>query len=194
MVFFDRLHRIGHIRGISARIRGVSQRLVQGRLASRVIRHRKRALGVALLLVSLIVGIWAHDLAQAEALGGWLRMHPPSNRIWNHALESRGYRALSDLKQLQRASKTLPALVDEEGSVWTSSDTTWVAVFQKQDDGLSSVLYCLECQKPPAGWEPSGRGWEAFDPVLARADLAAKRLRPVAKPRQAPSDPRELRY
>lgn len=195
MVLLDRLHGFGVVRSFSARVQSVSHRLAGSALASRVTRIQKRLLGAGLLLLALVLGIWAHDLAQAEALGGWLREHPPSSQAWKHSLESRGFHALTDPLKIQRASRSLPSLVDEEGSTWTGADANWIAVFQKKDDVLTSTLYCLECQKPPAGWQPLGRGWEAFDPVLALADAAMKRLKPVFKTRKTvASDPMELRY
>ena len=162
MVFFDRLYRTQLIRGISARIQSLSQGFGRSPLAARLIRHRRRFAGAALILVSIALGTWARDLAQAEALGSWLRLHPPSNLAWKHALESRQYRALTDPPALQRAARTLPSLVDEEGSVWASADARWIAIYQKQDDGLGSAVYCLSCSGAPAGWQPLGRGWESL--------------------------------
>lgn len=195
MVLLDRLRGLESVRGVSARVQRISHRLAGRALAARVTRVQKRILGACLLLFALVLGTWAHDLAQAEALGGWLREHPPSSQAWKHSLESRGYRTLTEPKAIQRASRSLPSLVDEEGSIWTGADANWIAVFQKKDDVLASTLYCLECQKPPAGWQPLGRGWEAFDPTLALADAAMKRLKPVLKARKTvASDPMELHY
>ena len=194
MVYFDRILRSRFISGLSARIRVVSHRLAQNPLTARLIGHRKRLLGALLVLISICLGIWAHDLAQAEALTGWLKTHPPSPLIWKHALESRGYHALVGAKSLQRASKTLPSLVDEEGSAWASADLSWIALYQKQNDGQVSKLYCLDCAMPAMGWQPMGRGWEAFDPVLAAVDAATSLRKPTPRARAEWMDPREVRY
>jgi hypothetical protein len=195
MVLFDCLHGSEFVRSFSKRIQVVSDRFERSPFAARLKRGRKRLLGAALLLLSIVMGVWAHDLAQAEALGGWLRGHPPSNAAWKHSLESRGYHALTDAKALQKASRTLPSLVDEESSVWGASDAGWIAVYHQQEDGMTSSIFCLECKKPPAGWQPLGQGWAAFDPTLALADAAVKRFAPALKAkRAAPIDPLELRY
>jgi hypothetical protein len=194
MELLDRMHRTQSIQSLSKRIRSLSNELVRSPTASFLIRGQRRFAGALLLLVSLCMGIWARDLAQAESLGKWLTGHPPSEQIWRYALQSRGYRSLSEERAFRRAARTLPSLADEASTVWVSADGTWIATYRRNADRLDTALYCLRCKDQPNGWLPVGRGWEAFDPVLARADAAIAALKPVAKPRLPLSDPMELRY
>ena len=115
--------------------------------------------------------------------------------MWRHSLESRGYALVREARQRRVAERSLPALIDDEGTVWSSADSSWIAVFQRQPDGEAAALYCLDCARRPDGWQPLGRGWAAYDPALARADAAAAaRVKPAPPRRAEPADPRELRY
>lgn len=194
MEFLDRLRRTQFIQSISARIRALSNQLVRAPAAALLTRHRRRIAGTGLLLVSLCTGIWARDLARAESLSAWLADHPPSDVIWKHALQSRGFRKLSEERAYRRAARTLPSLADESSSAWISTDGTWIAIYQRNSDRLDASIYCLQCQVQPSGWGPAGRGWEAFDPVLARADAAVAANKPAVKHLSSVNDPMELRY
>jgi hypothetical protein len=196
MEFYHRLRSFEFFGRISARVRALSPgRGASSHAAARVIRFRKRLGGLALVMTALTLGFWAHDLAQAEALAGWLRGHPPSARMWRHALLSRGLHELQGAGLLQKTVKTLPTLMDEEGAVWVSADVNWIAVFEKQSTGVPQAVYCLECTRPPLGWAPAGNGWDAFDPVLAKVDQAvAGRVAPKRAVSGVKRDPREIVY
>lgn len=189
-----RLHRLEFFESLSARVRSLSRRLGQGSLAKRLIPLRRRAGGVMLLVFALASGIWARDAALAEATRSWLEAHPPSERIWRHALESRGYRPASEARLAHKAARTLPSLAEVRDAIWMTEDANWIALFVPAEDRLDPMFYCFSCAQAPAGWVPRGRGWEAFDPVLERMDDAASRRKPAARPRAEAMDPYELRY
>jgi hypothetical protein len=196
MEFRDGLRGSWIFGSLSARVYGLSQGGRAGALADSLKRHRRKIQSVALLLAALTFGIWAHDLAETEALSSWLHTHPPSEQMWRHALLSRGMRALEEPHALQKAAKSLPTLVDADGTVWLSADAGWIAVFGRQANGLAQAIYCLECEHPPLGWSPAGNGWEAFDPVLAQVDQLISQRKPQQKAlkRAVPRDPREIVY
>ncbi len=101
---------------------------------------------------------------------------------------------MTEPARLRRASRTLPALVDQDGAAWLTADSAWIAVYGGQADSPEPALYCLDCRAAPSAWHPEGQGWQAFDPVVAKAEAAAKARKPAAKPRAAPRDPMELVY
>lgn len=199
-MFLDRDHRTRLVTRVSTRTRALSKGPALGPKLEKLKRHRRRLAGAALTLGSIALGIWAYEAAQAESLGTWLRAHPPSRAAWKHALESRGLAELREPRALQRALRSLPAMLDEPGMAWTSDDGAWVAIFATElasDSAQTGVtVYCLDCRAKPGAWSPQGRGWSAYDPVLAQADAAARaRSAPITSRRRAIRlDPRELRF
>lgn len=199
----ERLDRAGPARAfkrVSARIRELSGRDRAGSLALRLKtlrdRHGKRALGAGMLLTALVLGIWAQDLARAQALSEWLRTHPPSAEAWTHALASAGLVPVSDTRLIGRAARSLPSLVDLEGSVWIAPDSNWVAVFQRRENDSTPALFCHDCGTLPSTWSPAGVGWAAFDLALSTLREAAAARAPLPSPRKRaqPRDPREIVY
>ncbi len=190
----DRLPLRGIFEGLRSRVSALSRRAVtSGALASlnqKAATHRRKLHGVTLLTLSAVLGIWAQELAQNEAISSWLRTHPPSPKIWRHALESHGMTLLEDPRLLQKASRALPIRSDQEGQVWATADLNWIATLNN--------MYCVICDQPPIEWGPRGTGWDAFDPVLEQvAQAAATRLSKQTKKSQksaTPADPREIRY
>ena len=181
---------------LSERIRALPRSSRTGALAHSLRRHSRRLLGVLLLFLSGVLGIWAQDLASAQALNGWLRSHPPSLKVWQSALTASGFHAVLEQKLLGRASHSLPSLVDAEGTAWATQDLNWVALYSRQDDGSSHSLFCYDCTQNPAPWVPVGIGWAAFDPLMAAIQAAAATRKPVTPVRTAvrARDPREIVY
>lgn len=149
-----------------------------------------------LFLVALTLGAWASELSQTEALSGWLATHPPSEKMWRHALLSRGLKEIDNPSTAQKAAKALPSLVEAEGNVWVSEDSNWLALFHPSNSGRPIAFFCLNCLNLPKSWASSGNGWEAFDPVLDRIDRAAALAKTTvtAKKVLIPRDPREIVY
>jgi hypothetical protein len=158
--------------------------------------------GALLLLSSAGLGVWAHDLSQTDALRGWERSRSPSERIWLHALGSRGFKRLDPEKDgtlMHRALRVLPGTLDAAGSAWLSSDGAWALVFVNPDETVPFRVFCLQCRKVPERWDPLGTGWKAFDLTLEKVDHAlTQRPHEAAVPtRPNPArarDPREIRY
>src|SRR5438046_2031600 len=75
---------------ISSRAREIS-RLAQEKFAWARLgeRTRRRLSGTALLLCSLVLGLWAYDQAAGDALRAWELRHPPGLQAWEHALGGR---------------------------------------------------------------------------------------------------------
>jgi hypothetical protein len=195
MDILDRMRSARVVQGVSARVRALPRQLERAPAAAFVIRERSRFAGIALLVASICFGLWARDLARAESLSAWLSEHPPSDSVWRHALESRGYALLEEEAAYRRAARTLPSLSDDASTVWISPDALWIAVYRRGEDRIDATLYCLRCKEAPSGWQPAGRGWEAFEPVLELADAARSRLpKPVVQRKREWIDPMELRY
>lgn len=158
-------------------------------------RKRRMAAGALLLAGSAVTGLWAYDQSVADGLSQWKRTHFPSRGAWIHALGELGYQNVSDPGALAKALRNLPSQIDSEGSVWSSPDSSWIAVYDTGEHGLLLQGYCLTCSKPTRAWEPLGTGWDGFDSALERGRRAAEKLRPLAHPRkEEPIDPREIRY
>ena len=161
---------------------------------------RRRRLGLALLVLSLGLGAWAYEASTDDALWGWKSRHFPSNDAWSSALGSRGYQSVTQADRLNRVLRTLPSQLDVSGSVWSTTDQNWIAIYPRDaGEGTGApVLYCYLCEELPLAWNPEGRGWDGFDQTIIKMDRGLPALRgrkpKKSQKREEYHDPRELRY
>ncbi len=174
--------------GISSGIRKIQESSLHS------IRNRK-VLGGALIVASILFGLWAHESAKAQALEEWERSHFPSSRVWKAAFESRGWREERDPKILQKALREIPANVDEKSAVWLSTDVRWAAVFVDPENVIPAKVFCRDCEATAqAKWKPIGMGWPGFDDVFKSIDESPLPVKKVFPKRREFLDPREIRY
>lgn len=189
--FFQHFRGLTFSKGIPNVPRGPAKSLESG--------HRLLAPALGLLL-SVLLGIWAHQSSQAEALRTWESENLPSPRIWTFALGSLEFHALSDPRKIQKASKGLPSLLEEPGSVWITEDSRWIAVFLPTDSSAPIRIFCIECEprKPaswPTSWQPLGRSWKGFEEAMNRAKMVQRAPKSSLPAKKAIyRDPREVRY
>ncbi len=154
---------------------------------------RRRLGGIALISFSLTLGAWAFDGARLQALASWERDHPPSQRIWEHALASRGLRPAPEKSRANQASRSLPARLEIEGTAWVSSDRNWVAVFGPPTAEAPFALYCRDCGKPVLGWDSPGGSWGGFETALAWLESKPNAPQPH-RSKRTEGDSREILY
>jgi hypothetical protein len=154
---------------------------------------RRRLAGVALIAFSVLLGAWAYDGAAMHALSSWQRSHPPTLRIWEYALGSRGLRRPPEKSRALQASRSLPARLEPEGTAWISGDRNWVAVFGPPTADAPFELFCRACEKSVPGWDSPGSGWEGFETVLALLERMPRGPGPVTR-RLAVGDGRQILY
>jgi hypothetical protein len=154
---------------------------------------RRRLTGLLFLLLSIGLGAWAYDEAKSDALRSWEKSHPPSAKVWEHALGSKALTVPGKKSRVSQAARSLPARLEEEGTAWISGDKNWVAVFNAPEADPPYRLFCRNCDLAPPSWDPAGHGWRAFERILSELDTAVTSS-PVRKRISEPSDPREIRY
>lgn len=159
-----------------------------------------RVRAAALFITAVTLGIGAYGLTRSEALADFERSRIPSSRSWTYGLGAHGWKRAEKASLIQRAAKTLPSLIDQEGAAWVSEDVNWFAVAQNEVTDLSAApleLYCRECSEVPKKWASLGIGWKAFDRAIAQAEETALKAGQGTRKKLAPTefrDPREIRY
>lgn len=155
-------------------------------------RWRAGLMGFAFLAIAGFLAWGAQEAAYSEAFNDWEHHRIPSEKVWIHALGSRGLTSPSSPEILHKALRNLPSLLDAAGSAWMSPDSEWVVVFENPDQSVPQKLYCRSCRQPPPKWEPMGIGWSGFDQIMARLDSqpAPKLVKKALKFH----DPREIQY
>jgi hypothetical protein len=166
---------------------------------------RRRLLGLTYVSVSVILGLWAHELSSSDALWRWRHQHSPSPGVWRHALESAGFQPVRSPDRIHRVMRSMPSLSDGAGSVWVDPEfCRWVIFGPLEQIQATQVYFCPSLTErnvgalPAPAWMPLGSGWQALEVGLT--EIEARRpgwVRPVLarKPRTTEArDPRELRY
>jgi hypothetical protein len=179
--------------GIQKRIQALSNSLVRKSGSA----TRKRVMSAGFLACSCVFGIWANDIAQIEAKMRWAREHPPSVRVIDFALGSRGLRKIEDTDQIHRVVRLIPTHLDENGAFWLSSNGQWVAFFSDSIQSNTIHIYCSICNRTPQGpdWRPFGVGWEALENVTDEIDQKTQNVSPIQRSKKVVfKDPRELSY
>lgn len=192
----------GRVQAISGYVRAVFVSSRQFKIQGLKIRRdtlwkpRKRLFSALLLGSSLLLGVWANELSELEAIKKWERTHLPSERLFEFAMGSRGLRGVSEPRQLQKLIRSITTHLDATGSVWLSSDLNWVAFYSNPDQGIQVQFYCLECLKLPQNWQPVGIGWLALEQVTGVLDQRKSEihLSAVRNPKTVFRDPREVVY
>lgn len=168
--------------------------------ANRLRAHRRKLIGLCWLLLSVILGFWAEQIAQSEALQTWKDTHPPSPRVWRHALGSLGFEQCTDSKVLQKVLRNIPSMVDDHGSIWLSTETQWIAIYSNEEDSTFPVdIYGLNCALPKEGvrnWNNFNSGWDGFDQVLEHLTQALPHSPKMVEKKKSKlsRDSREIRY
>jgi hypothetical protein len=157
---------------------------------------RKLIAGGLLLVSSACAAIWAEKISRSTALDEFEHSRTPSSKVWDFSLQSRGYRKLKDAWLIQKAIRRLPATLDTPGSVWSSRDSDWIAVFVNPEQSIPEAVFCFQCEAPPSDWKPMGMGWPAFDRTLAESEAYVAAVKARVKPKKPVEfrDSREVRY
>lgn len=219
MGFFNRFCMFRFMSGVAGGISTVSDRFkkrcriaasaVRGLSFKKVVKkpnffkfhhNQRRLLSVALFLTAILLAIKAHDISQGDGIQKWLRDHPPSLKILEFSLGSRGLRSLAfsqkNEKIFQKVIRTLPTSLDEEGAIWLSQDETWVASYYGKDHEIQPYLFCAECSTLPKNWRSLGFGWPAFESLISAIDqrLTREQKKSPLEKKKVWRDPREISY
>lgn len=206
MELAHRFERLRFLSGLTDRIQELQKNPLPLPAPSPALRRRVR--GALLVILSIVLASFAHEVARTEALESWIHENAPSSRIWRHALGAQSFQAVKSPNLMHRVLRSLPTTLDAVGSVWISQDSSWVVVFGGSEDKGSDIpLIYTRAELTPRGelrdrtnpvkhWSPAGRGWEAFDQVLERVEKM--RAPPVFRPKKARVrtyiDPRAIIY
>ncbi|MGK5085087.1 hypothetical protein WDW37_17505 [Bdellovibrionota bacterium FG-1] len=193
MDWFNHVDLNRHLASLYKRISTLSIRLNPSAASPRVIQGLKTTF---FLTLALVLGVWAHDFSEAQALNTWLTTHPPSILMWKHALRSRGMVEVTHPILAQKAIRTLPSLIDQKGAVWVASEGKWIALLGSDTASGAPVVFCLSCQETPQNWNPAGNAWSAFDVALKKVDEAVQAEKhPLLSAKKAVyRDPYEIVY
>lgn len=191
MGLFDRHALATRAQSISKRVQAISS------------GYRTFARLGALFFLALAFGHHAWRLSAAESLNSWKRANPPSDGAWKIALQSAGYQRLVHPKTETRLTRSMPALVDQEGaiSVWAAMDEDgsplWIAQIPPSDQSGEIRYYFIGEPREiptPGQWTELGAGWPAMEAFVHAASLRKRRPNPPPIRKKAPLDPREIRF
>src|ERR1051326_2955248 len=104
---------------ISGRIHTISKN-AQERFRPRTLN--KGWIAVFFLVLSILLAICANELTKNEAVNHWIRNHPPSEKAFRYAMESRGFRQIREPTPIRKALITLPASLEEASTFWITQD------------------------------------------------------------------------
>jgi hypothetical protein len=145
---------------VSKRLREVQKYLVQR------FRYQERFLSISSLVSAICLGTCAHRASENEALQRWERTHLPSDRIVQQSIRSYGWGSMDHSKTIEKLVRTIPASLDEKGSVWASDNWNWILFFSSHSELVQPQFYCLHCAKVPTNWLPVGVGWKGLELTL----------------------------
>jgi|GEM_PF-4807106 len=187
-------HRLSFVK-IPLRIQAVSQ------ITTNQLRvHRRKIIGLCWILLSVFLGFRAEQIAQSEALHSWKETHPPSTRVWRHALGSLGFEHCKDSKVLQKVLRSLPSMIDDHGSIWLSTQNQWIAIYSNEENSTFPVdIYGLNCNLPNReirNWDNFNSSWDGFDKILEHLNQIQPQSPKLVEKRKSkiPRDSREIRY
>ncbi len=147
---------------------GISE--IPKRFKASVRNQRSRLASAGFILTAIGLGAWANTLSQSEAILKWERTHLPSDRVFQHALRSRGMTLVQDIHEVQRALRALPVSFDQKGSVWSSVDSNWIVFYSDLDRVIQAQVFCLICSVRPNQWKAMGIGWRGLELALDALD------------------------
>jgi hypothetical protein len=184
---------------ISRRVRSLSRDPSQkfGKACGAALwRQRNRLASGTFFVAAIILGLWANELAEADALARWERMHLPSERIIQFALGSRNFHSVRDENQMQKILRSIPSRLDESGAFWLSENANWVVFYAAPDQAVQAQLYCFRCETLPKQWKPVGLGWRGLEETMQEIDKNLDFLKPVLlkKVKAGWRDSREIVY
>jgi hypothetical protein len=189
-----------HIYFLRGELQGVSKR---ARALLENASFRRGSLGIALILSSVVLGLWAQSASEAQVLRAWEQDHGPSFSIWKYSLGAHGFHSVEEAALIQRAIRSLPMSLGSTPAAWLSSDSRWIAVFAEGEKAQPPRIFTdwagpapgQPKAQPPRDWHPVGSGWRGFETALGAVASRKRPEIPRIRQRQAqPSDPRAIQY
>ena len=161
-----------------------------------------------MILAAVVLGAYAYNTSQADAVLGWEKAHHPLPNTWKYALGALGYHPLMDEKGIQGILKSLPTKVsweEEEGdSAWVSKDLSWLVVLpsshpNSDEESRSPLVFSDGTEAQIASdskidWHPQSGSWTGFQDLLRKLELRPKKVVALTKKLVIFRDPLEIRY
>lgn len=195
MVDDDRAHIFGRGQGFLQTIRGVSRIIQQSSIPIR---------GLALAIMSVILGFLADQASQKNADRRWLETYSPSFEVWTMAVERAGLQKVRNPKAVREIAASLPPLGMDllPSEVYWSASPLLVVIREIRGDSGESILMAsannlsLSLDSLQAvQWEFLGASWPGWEAMTARLkNTHIPRWATPPKPLRSWSDSREIQY
>lgn len=158
--------------------------------------------GVFFLAIGLILARSSSESIESQAISDWKRAHPPSVKIWDLVLRTKGLRLLPPDSLPERIARTLPLRMDEESSsneVWLSQDLRFALVMEE-----SGKIFAYTSSRPEEKLRtkdlPKSNQWtrwdsslEALEKIILQSVLRSPQLK-IQKKNHEWVDPRAIHY
>jgi len=132
---------------------------------------RSRGLRISLLAgLTLIFAFLAHEGSSHSAIERWINSHPPSTGLIITLVETKGFRPLTDHKQLHEILKNFKNL--SANSIWLES--TFKCLAWQADIESDPLVFCREgkaaVENSNTTWAQLGTGWKGVDRLVSGWD------------------------
>ncbi|MEK6705574.1 MAG: hypothetical protein AABZ06_07280 [Bdellovibrionota bacterium] len=196
--YFNRFY--GYLSWVKGRILTLQKSYILGQI---YVLSNGKAKGAFLVLIAICLAAVANRIARNEAFRELEKNHFPSPLIWDYALTARGFHKVTE-NLMQRVYRSLPLTISSEGTVWSSKDLQWFAVYDRNINQQNPVtIYCRSCKNHSKEiqtlvyWEPHGSGWAALETISISLDRDLSNITTNSKSSinsVLARDPREIRY
>lgn len=121
-----------------------------------------------------LLGSLSYFQSRVGAVEEWEKAHSPPASIVHQILSFHGYRQLDDGPKLHRVSRTLPAQLDPERTIWLHRSLPWVLYFSAEDSILPYQIFCRGSEvllpRLPEDWQLLGKGWLAVEELAKKIE------------------------
>ena len=101
---------------------------------------RKKLFGVLFILSGLSLAPIAYQVSRSHALHLWKKKNPPHLSIFQSLIISHDYKAFTETRILKRLYRSLPMALDNDGSVWLSTNGFWILILPRKPSAQQAPL------------------------------------------------------